>query len=159
MKALSKILNYPFYYSDSPNKSRVLRDFLEGRIRIVVATSSLSLGIDVPNIRAIFYIEVPYTLYDYAQETGRAGRDRKPSEALLLLPPSTNTELGRRKSSSEIIEKDIIQRYISDKCRRATLASYLDRKEEGNCSSTVSPCDICSPIDPSKISIKNNRFF
>ena len=65
-RELSRVLNYSIYYSNSPGKERVLSDFLEGKIRTLVSTSSLSYGIDVPNIRVIFHIDLPYRLYDYA---------------------------------------------------------------------------------------------
>jgi len=92
-KELNRELNYSIYYSNSPRKERVLSDFLKGKIRILILTSSLSYGINVPNIQVVFYLDLPYHLYDYAQETGWAGRDGKDSEAILLLSNSVNSSI------------------------------------------------------------------
>ncbi len=62
----SRILDYPTYYSNSSEKERVLSNFLEGKIQVLIATSSLGLGLDILNIRVVFHIGLPYTLYNYA---------------------------------------------------------------------------------------------
>jgi superfamily II DNA helicase RecQ len=58
---------------------------MAGRQRIIVATSALGMGVDVPDIRCIIHIDWPFSLLDYAQESGRAGRDRSPSEAIMIV--------------------------------------------------------------------------
>jgi len=65
-RQLNNILKYEYYYSNSPDRQRVLSNFLDGKIRVIIATSSLGLGLDLSNIRLIIYIDKPYTLYDYA---------------------------------------------------------------------------------------------
>ncbi len=65
-RELNRELKYSIYYSNSPGKERVLSDFLKGNIRILISISSLSYGIDVPNIRVGFHLGLPYRLYDYA---------------------------------------------------------------------------------------------
>jgi len=100
-RQLNNILKYEYYYSNSPDRQRVLSDFLNRKIQVIIATSSLGLGLDLSNIRLIIHIDQPYTLYDYAPETRRAGRDNSPSEALLLLSKALNSTSGRRLSSKE----------------------------------------------------------
>ena len=54
----------------------------------------MGLGLDIPNARAIIHIERPFTLYNYAQESDRAGRDQVSSEAILIIS-SNDIRLGR----------------------------------------------------------------
>lgn len=51
---------------------------------IVVCTGAFGMGIDVPDIRLVFHWQHPAGVEDYLQETGRAGRDRRPSLAVLF---------------------------------------------------------------------------
>lgn len=59
-----------------------------------MATSAFRIGIDIADTRLIVYIGWPRTLLYYAQESGRAGRDRWPSEAVVVIPQSHFTEPG-----------------------------------------------------------------
>jgi superfamily II DNA helicase RecQ len=43
------------------------------------------MGVDVPNIRCIIHIDWPFSVLGYAQESGRAGRDGLPSEAIMIV--------------------------------------------------------------------------
>ena len=52
------------------------------------------MGIDITDIRLIVYISWPRTLLDYAQESGRAGRDRLKSEAVIIIRESQFAEPG-----------------------------------------------------------------
>jgi superfamily II DNA helicase RecQ len=65
-------------------KKEILEDFRRGSKRVVVATSALGIGIDIPDIRLIIYADKPRNLLDYAQESGRAGRDGLPSQAVIM---------------------------------------------------------------------------
>lgn len=64
----------------------ILGQFRGAANPVIAATSALGIGVDIPNIRCIVHIGFPRSLLDYAQESGRAGRDQKPSEAIIIQP-------------------------------------------------------------------------
>ena len=56
-------------------KKQLLFDFLQGKRKIMIATSAFSMGIDVPDIELVVHFNAPISMTDYIQQIGRAGRD------------------------------------------------------------------------------------
>jgi len=74
------------YHAGLPDEQRhAAQDaFMTGRVDTIVATIAFGMGIDKADIRGVYHYNLPKTLENYAQETGRAGRDGQPSVCELL---------------------------------------------------------------------------
>lgn len=63
--------------------------WLSGKIPFVVCTCAFGMGINKPDVRWVIHFHAPHLLSEYVQEIGRAGRDGKPAEALMLISEPT----------------------------------------------------------------------
>ena len=75
-------------------RSSVQERFMTDELPVVVATIAFGMGVDKPNVRFVVHSSVPASLPAYIQEAGRAGRDGKPSECVVLY---RSADLGRRR--------------------------------------------------------------
>ena len=111
-------------------RRRVLRAFLADRAPVVVATSAFGMGIDKPDVRRVLHWGPPGTLESYYQEAGRAGRDGRSAECVVLWRPA-DFEWGDHAAE--------MRRYVESRaCRRETLLAYF-----GERAPQCSGCDVC----------------
>ncbi len=73
---------------EAPERHRVQDAFRRESIEVVVATVAFGMGIDRPDVRFVVHASLPKGLEQYAQETGRAGRDGSPAECVLFFAGS-----------------------------------------------------------------------
>ena len=125
--------------------------FQHGEAVVMVATIAFGMGIDKPDVRFVAHIDLPSSIEAYYQETGRAGRDGLPAQALMLYGYEDIALRGRFIEESEAPEqRKRMERQKLDAllglaetagCRRQALLSYFgDRCEPcGNCDTCAEP--------------------
>ncbi|MED1863626.1 ATP-dependent DNA helicase [Fictibacillus nanhaiensis] len=79
-----------FYHGGMNAEERLLvqKQFIESQLNIIVCTNAFGMGINKSDIRFVIHFHTPSTIEGYIQEIGRAGRDLKPSVAVLLYHPA-----------------------------------------------------------------------
>jgi len=129
---------YP-YHSGSPRelKEEAAKAFQEGSIQVIVATIAFGMGIDKPDVRRVIHFGLPGSLENYAQESGRAGRDGKEAECILLYEDSIRNHRERAILGKEpnprgpcvrsLARLQSVIHYCHNRgvCRRAQLLQYL----------------------------------
>ncbi len=65
-------------------KKNVQASFINGELRAIAATNAFGMGIDKPDVRLVIHADIPASLENYLQEAGRAGRDQKQAQCILL---------------------------------------------------------------------------
>jgi len=118
---------------------------------VMVATIAFGMGIDKPDVRFVLHVDLPSSIEAYYQETGRAGRDGLPAEALMLY--GAGDIALRRRFIEESEAPDVRKRMEhtkleallgfaeSSQCRRQVLLAYFgdDCAPCGNCDACLDP--------------------
>ncbi len=92
-----------------PEKKRTQDEFLAGDTRVICATNAFGMGIDKEDVRLVIHADTPGSLENYLQEAGRAGRDGRKAECVLLYAEEDCERQFRMEAFSELSRRDIAQ--------------------------------------------------
>ncbi len=122
--------------------------FLNEDVQVIVATIAFGMGIDKPDIRYVIHYNIPKSIENYYQETGRAGRDGMEGKCILYYSHADVTKLEHFMRDKPLSEREVGGQLIGETvayaesgvCRRKILMSYFG---EGYPDENCGHCDNC----------------
>ncbi|KAG4274817.1 hypothetical protein FPRO04_14476 [Fusarium proliferatum] len=157
-KALARQLDCHYYHAlrdDSDSQFIAQREegfqaWLRGEAPYIVATAALGTGIDVAGIIHVIHLEAPFSIIDYAQEAGRAGRTGEPVTAEVIIEDKDWPDEDAAGEACLDISVREVRRLIRTRgCRRRLLGQCLDgdlrdcKDLGGDDEAKVTRCDNC----------------
>ena len=133
---------------DANVRAKTQDDFLMEDVDVIVATIAFGMGIDKPDVRFVIHYDIPKSIENYYQETGRAGRDGLGGTCIAYFAHKDIEKLEKFMRDKPVAEREVTLQHLMEvtayaetsECRKRFILHYFGENFDSNCGEM---CDNC----------------